>query len=322
LTTALDARSASVVICAYTDRRWEVLTASIDATLDQRPPPREIVLVVDHNDPLLRRCRAQMPQQVRVLPNTKARGLSGARNTGIQHATGALVIFLDDDAVPEPGWMAALLRPYTDPRVAGVGGGVVPAWNAGQPQWLPAEFWWTVGCSYKGLPTDSAPIRNAIGANMSFRRSVFEEVGSFTDGIGRLGSVPLGCEETEFSIRLRQQMPHVVILYVPHARVSHLVPDERARWRYFVSRCWSEGLSKALVARAVGQDDALSSERAHTLRVLPTGVARGLYDMCRGDLWGAARAAVIVVGLAVTASGYVAGALRRHSTAESTRASG
>lgn len=57
MTAALASPSASVIICAYTDRRWDVLEASIHAALDQRPPAREIVLVVDHNDALLRRCR-------------------------------------------------------------------------------------------------------------------------------------------------------------------------------------------------------------------------------------------------------------------------
>lgn len=67
--------------------------------------------------------------------------------------------------------------------------------DARQP-WLPREFMWTVGCSYRGLPTFPTAIRTPIGDNMSFRRSAFTQAGPFTEGIGRLGTTPLGCEET------------------------------------------------------------------------------------------------------------------------------
>ena len=149
-----------------------------------------------------------------------------------------------------------------------------------------------------------------IGANMSLRRSVFDVVGGFRDGIGRVGKRPLGCEETELCIRARQQLPAATILFEPSASVAHRVPRERASWRYYCARCYAEGLSKAAVASAVGTSDSLSSERAHVLRTLPRGVIRGLADALRlGDAGGLARAAAIVGGLALTVAGYVRGRL-------------
>lgn len=311
--------TASVIVCAYSDRRWEVLREAIKSTLTQTPPPFEVLLVVDHNDALKQRCEAELPREVRVLANEDAQGLSGARNTGVRHSAGKIVAFLDDDAVPQENWLRGLLDPYEDPRVMGVGGHVVPRWVEGRPPWLPAEFWWTVGCSYRGLPVLPAPIRNPIGANMSFRQAAFTAAGAFTEGIGRLGATPLGCEETEFSIRLRRDVPEGQIVYAPDARVSHLVPADRTRLRYFASRCWSEGLSKALVAQEVGSEDALSSEREYTLRTLPSGVLHGLRDLARGKPWGAARAGAIVAGLLMTASGYAWGVTRRRIVAQRPR---
>jgi glucosyl-dolichyl phosphate glucuronosyltransferase len=87
---------------------------------------------------------------------------------------------------------------------------------------------------------------------MSFRREVFELVGGFTEWLGRLGARPLGCEETELAIRIRQRRPEARLLYDPAAVVHHHVPRQRARWRYFRSRCYAEGLSKAAVSRLVG----------------------------------------------------------------------
>ncbi len=143
---------------------------------------------------------------------------------------------------------------------------------------------------------------------MSFRREVFARIGGFRDEIGRVGARPSGCDETELCIRLRQHLPHALLLYSPLARVRHQVPAERARWAYFHARCLLEGRSKALVARLVGAGDGSATERAYTLRTLPRGVARGLVDtLARSDPSGLARAGAITLGLAITTAGYLQG---------------
>ena len=48
----------------------------------------------------------------KVVPNTQAKGLSGARNTGTEMASSDVVAYLDDDATAEPGWLQALLAPF------------------------------------------------------------------------------------------------------------------------------------------------------------------------------------------------------------------
>jgi hypothetical protein len=133
--------------------------------------------------------------------------------------------------------------------------------------------------------------------------------GGFTHGIGRIGRVPLGCEETEFAIRARRLVPGSRILHVPDAAVEHLVPTDRQRLRYFMERCWAEGMSKAIVSSLAGPVAGLSSERAYATRVLPAGVLSGLADGARGDAHGLRRAVTIVLGLAITAVGYLRGKL-------------
>jgi GT2 family glycosyltransferase len=274
--------------------------------LTQEPPPLETIVVIDHNPALLDRVRAAFPQVV-ALANADLQGLSGARNTGIAHARGDVVAFLDDDAVARPGWLAALTRAYADPAVVGTGGVVAPRWRTARPGWLPDEFLWVVGCTYRGVPEQATEIRNPIGANMSLRREACLAVGGFANGLGRVGRVPLGCEETEIAIRLRQADARAIVLQVPEARVLHEVVAERTRWRYFVARCWSEGLSKATVSGLVGSEAALAAERSYATRTLPAGVLRGLRDAASGDRDGLRRAGAIVAGLAVTAAGYARG---------------
>jgi len=158
------------------------------------------------------------------------------------------------------------------------------------------------------MPHDAAPVRNLIGCNMSFRRDVFAQVGGFRDQIGRVGARPSGCDETELCIRLRQRLPHALLLYTPLARVQHCVPAARAGWGYFSARCLLEGRSKALVARLVGAGDGSATERAYTLRTLPRGLGRGVADaLLRRDLGGLARAGAITLGLAITCAGYLQG---------------
>jgi glycosyltransferase involved in cell wall biosynthesis len=301
-------RTVSVIVCAFDDGRRALLEESLRAVLGQSRPPEELVLVVDHNYELERRMREAYPH-VTVVANEGPQGLSQARNTGVRNSTGDIVVFLDDDACPEHDWLAQLVTGYDDPDVLGAGGLVLPRWETDRPSWQPVEFDWVVGCSYRGLPEAVAPIRNPIGANMSFRRSVLERTGDFVEGIGRVGKRPLGCEETELSIRARELHRDGVILHVPSARVRHAVPAQRAHWGYFLSRCFAEGISKAKVARRRGADTALASERTYVTRTLPSGVALGLRQTLRGDLGGLGRASAIVIGLALTVAGYARGRL-------------
>ncbi len=310
-----------MVICAYSASRHATLRAGVAETLLQLRPVDEVVLVVDHNPELLEFCRVNLtPQgvstgstrepQLRIVTNRNAQGLSGARNTGVAESTGELVVFLDDDAVPRSGWLTELTAAFVDSTVIGTGGLARPAWEHSQPAWFPDEFLWVVGCSYRGLPELPAEIRNPIGANMAFRREVILRVGGFTSGIGRVGRTPLGCEETELAIRATAATGGR-ILQQPSAAVDHLVPAERTDLRYFVRRCWAEGISKAVVSRLAGSDAALESERRYTTRTLPLGFIAGLREGFNGDLNGFSRAAAIVGGLTVTVAGYLRGLAAR-----------
>lgn len=299
-----DAGAISVVICSYRDERWYDLLAAIASVKDQSAPPLEIIVVIDNNPALLERVRAEVTTVVAV-ENTEVRGVAGSRNSGITVARGTIIAFLDDDATAAPDWLKQLSTGYADPHVVGVGGAILPHWLSGRPAWFPEEFNWVVGCDYRGLPQMTAPVRNLIGANMSVRREVFETVGKF-----RLGKVDTASrpEETELCIRTLQKFPSGIWLYEPRARVFHTVPITRTSRRYFLTRCYNEGLGKAAMVNLVGAGDGLSAERAYMLKTLPGGVFLGIQDaFVRRDLTGLARSVAIVAGLTVTAVSYVYG---------------
>lgn len=304
------APAVTVVICAFTELRWNALRQAVASVAAQTSPAGEIVVVIDHN-PALEELAARELPAARVIANHHGQGLSGARNSGIDVAAGDAIAFLDDDAVADPRWLEHLVAALGDPRVVGAGGDVRPHWQAGAPPWFPLEFAWVVGCSHSGMPTARTTVRNVIGASMIFRAPLLRELGGFTEGIGRVGSVPLGCEETELCIRAQQRHAGSVVIYEPAAKVAHEVPPSRGTWSYFIARCRAEGTSKALISGLVGARDGLAAERTYTTRTLPGGVLRGLRDTLRGDPAGLRRAAAIVAGLAATTFGYLSGRLSR-----------
>jgi glucosyl-dolichyl phosphate glucuronosyltransferase len=299
----------SVIICAHIEERWQDLVEAVDSVAHQTIPSHQIVIAIDHNPALLSRAQAQFPTAT-VVENVQERGLNGTRNSGVAVTTGEIIAFLDDDAIAEPDWLEQLQAAYTTEHIVGAGGKINPLWLNGRPAWFPEEFYWVVGCSYRGLPEETAPVRNLIGCNMSYRRDVIEQMGGFRNGIGHVGGRPQGDDETEFCIRLRQAMPQATLLYRPQAQVAHKVPAGRANWNYYRWRCYLEGRSKALLSRLVGANDGLSTERTYTLKVLPSGVWRGLSDSVRQRSWaGAGRAAAITAGLLITSVGYGLGRL-------------
>lgn len=306
-------QDVSVVLCAFTEVRWDDLVAARESLRTQSVQPDEVIIVIDHNPRLLERARSQFTDAI-VVANAEAKGLSGARNTGVAISRCGIVLFLDDDAVAEPQWVQYLLEPFAHKEVMGVGGLAIPRWDAGRrPQWFPEEFLWVVGCSYIGLPADGEAIRNPIGSSMGFRRANIIACGGFSSGLGRVGSKPLGGEETELSMRMNRLATRHRFVLCRKAVVSHRVTLERHRVTYFMKRCYWEGVSKSTIVRmqsiprGAGKN-SLDTEKSYVLSVLPAGVLGGLNLALRHrSLRPLGMSFAIMGGLAATCAGYARG---------------
>jgi glucosyl-dolichyl phosphate glucuronosyltransferase len=296
----------SVVVCAHTERRFAELLGAVESVRAQTVPAREIIVVIDHNPELLARARDALPD-VRVVENAGQQGAGEARNSGVNVASSPLLGFIDDDAMASPTWIEQGVRAFEEETVMGVGGTIIPAWEGEPRRWFPAEFNWTIGCTYPGLPTTPAPVRNLIAANMFVRHSLFDDLGGFRAGFGKTKGRS-GVEETDLCMRANQRWPDRIWLYDPAVLVQHRVPEDRLRMNYFIARCYDEGVAKAALVGFLGSEDGLAAERVYTRRTLPRGVAQGLWATVSGrDLAGAGRSAAIVVGLGATVAGYLRG---------------
>ena len=258
---------------------------SIESLGQQTVAPAETLLVIDYAPELEEECRRRW-SDIRVIPNRAERGSCGGRNTGVAESTGEVVAFLDDDAIPTTSGSSGSAPTLPTRGVIGVAGGVNPRWLDKRPAWFPPEFDWVVGCMHSGMPKEREPVRNAIAANMAIRREEMLAVGGLRKEFSRIEKNAAGGEETDLCIRLTERWPERMILFDPAPAVEHCVPPERGELRYFITRCFAEGRSKAALARLVGSQSGLSSERSYVRRTLPLGVLRGLGDVLHGEFAG------------------------------------
>jgi len=295
-----------VVIPTYSTERVGDVLACIRSLVNQTLQPKEILLVLDPNRALIDSYEARVSNGVKLVVS-EAYGLSSARNAGVKNAEGEIVAFIDDDAFAERKWLANLVRNYDDPSVVGVGGFIEPLWEGGRPLWFPEELDWIVGCSYKGLPEEKARVRNPIGCNMSFRKSVFEDAGYFRPNLGRIGKRLLAGEEADLSLRILEKNPGSMIVYDPEAVVYHRVPKSRGSFEYCLRRSFYEGLSKASIVKSAERSkNSLSTESSY-LRHIQSAVLKWLRHF--GKLENLYQSSALVLAMSSVFAGYVVGRL-------------
>jgi GT2 family glycosyltransferase len=292
----------TVVIACHTERRWGQLVKALNSVAAQRPAPAEIVLVVDHNDALRARAEKELGG-VTVVANTGAPGASGARNTGVMHSSTEYVAFLDDDAIADPGWLAGLLEPMSDREVIGTGGVAMPRWELEAPRWFPYEFSWVVGATFFDVPAEETTVRNVWAENMAVRRDVFDAVGGFREGFGKLG-ISSRPEDTDLCWRMASTGEGRWTL-APSATISHFVPRSRSTFLFFLRRCYAEGSGKAQMSALLSEPGALSDEWRYIGSSVPRAVMRRLSRRGPGS-WIDAALQAIAIGLGVlfAAAGY------------------
>ncbi|HXJ33726.1 MAG TPA: glycosyltransferase [Candidatus Eisenbacteria bacterium] len=240
---------ASVVICTH--NRADLVAHAVGAALPQvRACGGEVIVVdnasTDATPTVLRDVSRTYGDAVRIVEEPRL-GLSVARNRGLHAARGDVVAYLDDDAVPRPGWLAALVAPYDDPKVVAVGGRIVLRFAGAPPPWLSTEIY--AALSAYDLGPIAGPVRYGhatypFGANISFRVAAARAAGGFSSTVGPLGRHQLVHDETDLCYRLEHAGG--VVWYTPDAVVDHHVVPERLSPRWMLRRHWAGGQSAAV----------------------------------------------------------------------------
>jgi glycosyltransferase involved in cell wall biosynthesis len=243
---------ASVIVCTYSRCASLLDTLHVLSRQSVRPDIFWELILVDNNsrddtrDVVHAFEQDNLDLKIKYVFEGK-QGLSHARNTGISLAEGTFVLFTDDDVLPEANWIQTIVDCMETFRCDGCGGYIEPIWEKNPPAWLTERFH-----GYLALRTDTAGPRPVdasddppFGANMAFRRDVFERVGLFDVALGRKGAVLAGGEEWGLFRRVLKNGGSV--MYVPQARVRHKVEAFRVtkgyfrRWRFEASRNLAQG---------------------------------------------------------------------------------
>lgn len=231
----------SAVIATY--QRASLLAGALEALAAQKVPSfiKWEIVVVDNNS------QDHTADVVEAFANRSAiqvsyvfeptQGLSRARNRGIKEARGSIIAFIDDDVLPAPDWIAQVNAAIGRWSAQGIGGRILPHWDASPPRWLTSnvhlmdrlaimEFGESrVLCHpMKGRP-------QVWGANMAFRREVFEKIGGFDHARGIVGTKLFRGEEVELVNRALERGLRIV--YDPSVVVVHRIGRARLQKNYF-----------------------------------------------------------------------------------------
>ena len=233
----------SVVVSTY--NRADRLPAALEALLAQQGDVPYEIVVVDNNSTddtaaVVHQLARSAGGRVRYAFEPR-QGLSYGRNTGIALARSPIIAFTDDDVRVSSDWVLQLRRAFDEHPEAGyVGGRVLPEWLSPPPPWLTTAHWAPLALQDYGREVQVSGRERAIclvGANLAFRKQVFERIGMFTASLGRVKD---GIGSTEdHDMQLRTWRAGIRGLYVPSIVVVADVTPDRLELRYH--RRWHQG---------------------------------------------------------------------------------
>jgi GT2 family glycosyltransferase len=252
----------SVVVSTF--NRGDRLEPALRALLSQRCDVRFELIVVDNNSTdttaaVVKRFARETSGLVRYAFEPR-QGLSHGRNTGIALARAHVIALTDDDVRVAPDWIQAIARAFESfPDVDYAGGRVLPVWLAPPPPWLTTAHWSPLALQDYG-PEPLVSNRNRaiclVGANLAFRRRVFDTVGLFSPALGRVRD---GIGSTEdHDMQLRAWRAGLQGLYAPSiVATAEVTPDRMTkayhrRWHHGHGRHCAQMRLRELVPQDMG----------------------------------------------------------------------
>lgn len=247
----------SVIICTYNRDKYiyNVLNSLAENTL---PHDRYEIVLVDNN--CTDNTRGECDRFVQDYPDVQFRyfvetnqGLSHARNRGIKESAGDTLVYVDDDALVNNGYLKAYADFFEQhPDIDAAGGPIIPKYETEEPAWM-NHFTKSLITGYKYLgdsirefPKNDFP----GGGNAAYHASVFEKVGLFNVELGRKGDSLVGAEEKDIFDKMTSQ--GMRFFYIPDAILYHLIPEKKLTKDYFDRLTYSIGKSERMRTKRIG----------------------------------------------------------------------
>lgn len=247
----------TLVIPTY--NRAESLLVALRSVARQRLDPAlwECLIIdnnsTDHTAEAVARFAAEHPAlHLRRVVEPQA-GVSHARNRALQEAATELICSIDDDERINEDFIESYLRFFeSHPEAKIAGGRIIAEYPAGRPAWMsrwterPIANPMAFGTAIRPFPKGALP----GGGNMGFRRSFALRYG-FNTRLGRVGGKPIGGEENDFFLRIRESGEE--LWYIPTAVMWHIIPEEKLTAAYFDRLTYHIGISQRRRAEERGE---------------------------------------------------------------------
>jgi len=211
----------SIVIIAKNEPR---IKYTLESLANQTIKPYEVLVVVDDlNDVSAKIAKEyfdKLPIKI-VLNDTP--GYGGARKTGVEHASGDIIAFIDADCIADKDWIKNLIEVFTKGDVLVQAGKVIEIKSLDE-----------ISIALKQSDNEGIEfLKFAPTMNFAFSRKLLSIIGNFDPEFSE------GGEDLDFCIRLIKAGHR--ILYNPNAKVYHL------KHRSSLRKAWRDGKSRARV---------------------------------------------------------------------------
>lgn len=272
------------VIIATRDRA-PLLRETLEAIAAQESVgvPFELIVVdnasTDATPDVVASASLRLPLDIQYVHEPRP-GKSNALNTAVRHARGDVLVFTDDDVLPEPGWLGAFARATADPKVDFATGRILPRWESTPPSWVSPRLYGALSVADagperlrlgKGINTDVMP----MGGNLAIRRHVVGQIGGWNPDLGSLKGTLRTGEDHEFALKMFEA--GLAGLYEPEAVVRHRVPADRLRIGYFLKWLTTNGaIHAALEERFPSTTHYLLEVPRYLWRLIAKDLADGL----------------------------------------------
>lgn len=260
----------SAIICTYNRARY--LRPLLESLVAGGFADCEIVLVDNNSSDNTReecdRFMADHPEVAMRYCFEPNQGLSFARNRGIEEARGEVVVYVDDDALVNPEYLAT----YADffvrhPEVDAAGGPITPRYDGcEEPGWMShytrqlVTGWLDFGTREREFPRGAFP----GGGNAAYRKRVFDEVGRFDTALGRKGNSLVGAEEKDIFDKMTSS--GMRFFYLPTAILYHLIPPHKLTQDYFDRLTYGIGVSERYRTLGIGKGKYLGRVAAEGVK--------------------------------------------------------
>lgn len=238
----------SIIVCTYNRDNYIKTTLEHLLKQDLNFSDYEVVIVnnnsTDQTDKICQFFLQENPSAPFRYVIEYDQGHSYSRNRGILEARSELIAFIDDDAFVKPSFGKNIIyyfKSHSDVQV--IGGKIIPVYEGSPPNWmspflLPLVSALDMGNQPKAFTGRKFP----VGANITFRREVFDHYGLFNVALGRKGSGLMGGDEKELVYRLKEN--NEPIHYVPSVVVDHIIPEKRLEMSYIMGLAQGVGHSE------------------------------------------------------------------------------